>query len=103
MAEKSVIVNLEDRIGKLLADHARLVTLCAELSTQCDTLKVENRGLQEQIKDLHNQLSCTQLAEGLAGDSRNKAKAKARVNRLMREVDKCIALLGKQDAANRAQ
>ncbi len=33
-----------------------------------------------------------QLAEGLAGGSRNREKARARVNRLMREVDKCIAL-----------
>ena len=34
-----------------------------------------------------------QLAAGLAGDRRDKEKARTRVNRLMREVDKCIALL----------
>ena len=40
-----------------------------------------------------------QLTEGLAGESRNREKARARVNRLMREVDKCIALLGQPLAA----
>ena len=36
-----------------------------------------------------------QLTAGLAGGSADKEKARARVNRLMREVDKCIALLNK--------
>jgi hypothetical protein len=37
-----------------------------------------------------------QLAEGLAGGSQNREKARARINRLMREVDKCIAMVGKE-------
>ena len=40
-----------------------------------------------------------QLAEGLSGGGRNRAKARARVNRLMREVDRCIALLEKPEGA----
>ena len=44
-----------------------------------------------------------QLTEGLAGESRNREKARARVNRLMREVDKCIALLGQPLAAPTTQ
>ena len=32
------------------------------------------------------------LADSLAGGSGDREKARARVNRLMREVDKCIAL-----------
>jgi len=38
-----------------------------------------------------------QLTEGRAGESRSREKARARVNRLMREVDKCIALLGRPE------
>ena len=34
-----------------------------------------------------------QLTEGLAGGSNNRDKARARVNQLMREVDKCLSLL----------
>ncbi len=68
MAEKSVITNIENRIRQLMDDHKRLSDQCAELTT-----------------------------EGLAGGSRNRDKARARVNRLMREVDKCIALLGRPE------
>jgi len=62
-----------------------------------DSLKAENRTLQERIRELDGELSRMQLTEGLAGGSRNRDKARARVNRLMREVDKCIALLGRPE------
>ena len=59
--------------------------------------------LQERIRELDGELSRMQLTEGLAGESRNREKARARVNRLMREVDKCIALLGQPLAAPTTQ
>ena len=98
MAEKSVITNIEARIRQLIDDHKRLSESCAELTAQRDNLKAENRTLQERIRELDGELSRMQLTEGLAGESRNREKARARVNRLMREVDKCIALLTPQPA-----
>lgn len=97
MADKSVITNIENRIRQLMDDHKRLSELCVELTAQRDGLKAENRTLQERIRDLDGELSRMQLTEGLAGESRNREKARARVNRLMREVDKCIALLGRPE------
>ena len=93
MAEKSVITNIENRIRQLMDDHKRLSDQCAELTAQRDSLKAENRTLQERIRELDGELSRMQLTEG----SRNRDKARARVNRLMREVDKCIALLGRPE------
>ena len=57
-----------------------------------DALRAEKRSLEERVRELDAELARMQLAEGLAGGSRNREKARARVNRLMREVDKCIAL-----------
>ena len=45
------------------------------------------------LRALDAELARAQLAEGLAGGDGGREKARARVNRLMREVDKCIALL----------
>ena len=56
-----------------------------------------------QLIDDHKRLARMQLTEGLAGGGRNREKARARVNRLMREVDKCIALLGQPLAAPTTQ
>lgn len=94
MADKSVIVNLETHLRQLISDHRRLAGICAELTQQRDGLQAENRSLQERIKQQEAELSRMQLAEGLAGGGQNREKARVRVNRLMREVDKCIALLG---------
>lgn len=99
MADKSVIVNLEARIRQLIDDHKRLAEHCAALTAQRDALKAESRTQQERIRELDSELQRMQLTAGLAGAGHNREKARARVNRLMREVDKCIALLGKPDAA----
>lgn len=97
MADKKVIDTLEARIRTLIDDHRRLAGLCGELTAQRDALRTENRTLQERIRELDVELQRMQLAEGLAGGGRDREKARARVNRLMREVDKCIALLGKPE------
>ncbi|MEG1621882.1 MAG: hypothetical protein RR330_00765 [Alistipes sp.] len=78
-----------------MEDHHRLALLCGTLTAERDQLKVEKRTLQEQIRAMDHELSRLQLSAGLAGGGSDKTKARARVNRLMREVDKCIALLNK--------
>jgi len=97
MADKSVIGNIEARVRRLMDEHRKATALCAELTAQRDSLRAENRSLQEKVRELDAELSRMQLTEGLAGESRNREKARARVNRLMREVDKCIALLGAEE------
>ena len=99
MADKSVITNIEARVRQLIDDHKRLSDLCAELTT----LRSEKRTLEERVRELDAELARMQLTEGLAGGGRNREKARARVNRLMREVDKCIALLGQPLAAPTTQ
>ena len=103
MADKSVITNLEARVKQLIDDHKRLSELCSELTAQRDTLRSEKRTLEERVRELDAELARMQLTEGLAGESRNREKARARVNRLMREVDKCIALLGQPLAVPKAE
>ena len=103
MADKRVITTLESRVQQLLDDHKRLSEVARELTAEVAKLKAEKRTLEEENKSLRTDLQRKELAEGLAGDSRNRDKARARVNRLMWEVDKCIALLGgMEDEAARA-
>lgn len=107
MADKSVIVNIEARVKQLIGEHREAVRLNRELTTERDALKAENRALQERIRALDAELARAQLTEGLAGESGSREKARARVNRLMREVDRCIALLqgaeksGKEEQATK--
>ena len=103
MADKSVITNIEARVRQLIDDHKRLSDLCAELTAQRDTLRSEKRTLEERVRELDAELARMQLTEGLAGGGRNREKARARVNRLMREVHRVAgpAAGGPDDAGGR--
>ena len=94
MVEKGAILErFELRMRRLISEHRRLSELCVDLTAERDRLKTDNRSLREQLHTTQGELSRMQLAEGLAGGSKDRDKARARINRLMREVDKCIALL----------
>ena len=97
MADKRVISDLENRIRMLIEDHRRIARRCAELTAENGSLKADNRRLLEQQRRLETDLARMQLTAGFAGDDSSRDKARARVNRLMREVDKCIALLSKTE------
>ena len=103
MAQKEVIEKLAELVKRLIEEHRRKSELCEQLAAECSTLKEENRSLQERVKVLDSEVANLQLGEGLAGNNRNTAKARARVNRLMREVDRCIAIVKKQEEEQEEQ
>lgn len=94
MAEKAVIQSIREKISKLMTDNRQLREGNVKLSAQRDKLKADNRQLAEKIAELEKRINVLELKEGFAGGENNKY-ARARVNRLMREVDKCIALLNR--------
>lgn len=95
MSKTAVIDAIKAKIDRLVADNRRLRGDCATVARQCDRAKVENRELTEQIARLEKRIKVLELRESLVGGSEDTKTARARVNRLMREVDKCIALLNK--------
>lgn len=97
MADKSIIQELEAQVAALVADHKRLSTLVTDLERVREKLAAERRELQLQVTQLSSELSSLRLSEALSGNGKDRDKARARVNQLMREVDRCIALLNKVD------
>lgn len=94
MADKSIIEELEAQVGGLISDHQRLGALVKDLKSQNDKLLQDRRELREQVSTLNGELSSLRLSQALSGSGGvDKDKSRARVNHLMREVDKCIALL----------
>lgn len=93
---RKAIANIGRQVERLMDDHRKVTAQRDELADECRTLREQNRTLQEQVKRLESELSFAQVSEGLAGDGRNRKKARARVNRLLREVDRCIAIVGSE-------
>ncbi len=95
MADKGIIKELEAQVGLLMADHKRLLRLNGELIAERERLTLERREQQKQVAELSAELSSLRLSEALSGNGTDRDRARARVNQLMREVDRCIALLNK--------
>jgi hypothetical protein len=101
MSVKVVIESIAKSAERLIGENRRLREEIGKLEATRERLRGENRRLETLNAELERRLTVKELAAGFAGGSgqgldRHGAKtARARVNRLMREVDKCIGLLSK--------
>ncbi len=100
ISQYSVVNTLENHIERLIADHRRLTALVKELREQCDELKQDRREQHSRIAELEREVAKRTLVAGLQGNADDNRRAKAYVNRLMREVDSCITLLSAATGAN---
>ena len=79
---------LSRRLEKLTAENERLQRSQSDLERKLD---LGNRKIEAMQAD-HNRVK---LAKTLVSNSSDKAEMKFRVNELVREIDRCIALLNR--------
>ncbi|MBP3432932.1 MAG: hypothetical protein J6K40_04300 [Alistipes sp.] len=96
MAEKDIIKRLSAQVERLIADHERIAAECRALVKERDRLQGEKHRLEERVREQETRLKSLELSEGMRGSSRDVERAKMRVNSLLREVDRCIAIMTKE-------
>lgn len=95
-AKLSVIKSIEAKVGKIAARNLRLAADNDKLRQQNTKVKAENASLKEKLAEQARRIAALELRDGFAGggqSGQNTRKAQTRVSRLLREVDKCIALV----------
>ncbi len=95
MACKSIITHIQAQAERVIAQHEKLEADYAQVCKERDDLRAEVREQQEQLRELKAEVQRLRLAESLGGNATDKAKSRARINLLLPEDDKCIALLTK--------
>lgn len=96
MARKSIISHIEAQTERIISQYEALETDFNALQEECVGLRVKVREQEEQLREMKAEIQRLRLAESLSGgDATDKTKSRARINLLLREVDKCIALLTK--------
>ena len=100
MAEKDIVKLLRAEVERLIADHERVSRQCRDLTKERDNLLGQKHRLEERVREQDTRIKSLELAEVMRGGDGNVERAKARVNNLLREVDRCIALI-KQEQDNR--
>ena len=93
MSQKEIVKRLHDEVERLIADHERIAKECRELVKQRDKLLGEKHRLEERLREQDTRIKSLELVGVMRGDDGNVERARARVNSLLREVDKCIAAI----------
>lgn len=96
MAKQDVILSLGGKVDRLIKENERLASENEALSQRKDTLAAENRTLKQTVAGLEKRIGVLELGKSIAGDSVDTKRARMRINRLMREIDRCIAITNKQ-------
>ena len=97
MACKSIISHIQAQAERVIAQHEKLESELATVVSERDSLKAELRKQQDENIALEAEVQRLRLTQSLGGNTADKAKSRARINLLLREVDKCIALLTKAE------
>ena len=93
MSQKDIVKRLHDQVERLIADHERIAKECRELVKQRDKLLGEKHRLEERMREQDTRIKSLELVGVMRGDDGNVERARARVNNLLREVDRCIAAI----------
>ncbi|HSH52927.1 MAG TPA: hypothetical protein VK982_14470, partial [Bacteroidales bacterium] len=73
----------------------RLKTENAELLKQQNKFKKALKDKESELEFLKNKYNKLKLAKSILASTGDKHDAKIKINRIVREIDKCIALLNK--------
>ena len=84
---------LNNKIDELLKRYNELRAESEALRSMNEGLKTELQAREEEMKELEKKYDRVKLTGAILGDEENSIEAKRRINDLMREIDKCIALL----------
>lgn len=88
----AVINELGFKIDKLIKLYISSLEQNKSLESKIQVLQSELDNLNKEKQDLNNRLKTTRVANAISsGDG--SYEAKMRINQLVREIDKCIALL----------
>lgn len=93
--QKDIIVTLKDKIKKLLSLYNNLKAENKELEKQAEGHKLQLKNKEAELDFLKNKYNKLKLAKSLLASTGDSHDAKIKINRIVREIDKCIALLNR--------
>lgn len=88
-----LVDSLENKLGELLQKYKGLERNHAVLLKDFNSLKVENRELQESLMASESNIQTLKAANALLGSNDFKKETKLKINSLIREIDQCIVQL----------
>lgn len=92
---EDVINNLSKNITELKEQHNRTLTENKKLKDELVNLTMQLDIKEKENENLINNYESLKMAKTIAVSSGDAHDAKIKINRLVREIDKCISLLNR--------
>jgi chromosome segregation ATPase len=89
------LVILNKKIDELLARFEGLKREIRELKLGNEALKEKLQERDEKIRQLETKYERVKLSGALLGGGENADEARRKINELVREIDRCVALLNR--------
>ena len=89
------LVILNRKIDELINRYSSLKSEITDLKNGNEVLKAMLQERDEKIKELEIKYERVKLSGALLGDGGNAPEAKKKITELVREIDKCVALLNR--------
>ena len=86
---------LNKKLEELFERYDDLRTNNRELKNENDTLKRYMEEREIKIRDLEKRYERIKISGALMGEGEGAAEAKNKINELVREIDRCVALLNR--------
>ncbi len=90
---KQLLNTFETRLRHLIYLHEEQMRENAELKRQIEEAEEARREMQAELDDLSQRYTDLKTATAISLDGNDVRETKLRLSKLVREVDKCIALL----------
>ena len=89
------LIVLNRKLDELFDRHNRLKNELTELKKENESLKVLLTEREENIKELELKYERIKLTGALLGEGEHASEARRKITELVREIDKCVALLNR--------
>jgi chromosome segregation ATPase len=95
MSEDSLLLirSLKERVREIFSEFERVEKVNAALKNEISTVQQQILELQEQLAGLTKRYENLKLAKGLEDGLGDHQLVRHKINKLVREIDKCVALL----------
>lgn len=95
-ANEKIIDRFATRVRQMILQYHDVVKENGELYAMVDERDAQISKLEAQIRQLQNDYNALKMARMLEVSDQDLDTAKKKVNKLIRDVDKCITLLSEQ-------
>lgn len=92
---KAAIDRLQNKLERLVAKHQDVKLANLQLKEKLLSLQQQLENEQQNVSELNDKNKILKLSASLHGEEQDTQAARKRINELVREIDKCIALLNK--------